>query len=106
MSDAIRKSNFRLRWDGTVSMGHIIMALSASFTAVIFTIRLQGSIDQEIALRRARDVDIAQSITSVQNQQASDMNIISTQLSRISTRLDSAISRLPPIGGNYPHTGQ
>ncbi|MBW4089879.1 MAG: hypothetical protein HIU82_02050 [Proteobacteria bacterium] len=93
MTDA--PSTFKLRWDGVVTAGHLLTAMSVIVMGLVWGLRLEGRVNQETAVRRARDSALEQQIQGVSNENSANMAVISGQLSRISIRLDQAIARLP-----------
>ena len=79
---------FKLRWDGTVSAGHVLIAIPPVVLGLAFVLQLAGAISREAAVRHTE-------IAGLSEQQAADMASIAGQLDRLSSRVDILIRRLP-----------
>jgi hypothetical protein len=59
------------RWDGTITAGNLLTAISMGLALVVWGVRLEARVDQEIVLRQKLEGSTTQAFDSLKVDQAS-----------------------------------
>lgn len=104
-----------LRWDGRVSAGNLLTAVSIVVLVTVWGVRLEGRLNTEMAMRQDLAQEVTQSVQAVENQlAANDAHQQETDtdlkgwLSRIDQRLQRLVSvalRSKDVGAGNPMGG-